>query len=434
MEMSRTKILVTPNDGPVDQPRDIRLGGFLPNEAITLESRLAPVDGSSWRGRAVFRADGEGEIALDSARPLSGDWIEADATAPVWAMAQERAPLRPDLGASLDPWTVELSAIGGTSGSVAEASFSLRFLSPGVNRREIRDRGLVGTLFTPPAPGPHPAILVLTGSGGGLDERRAALLAGHGYAALALGYFKAPGRPDHISDMPLEYFEAALTWLKELTSPRSFVAVSGVSRGGELSLLLGATFPDLVQAVATYVPSAVINGTLRAGRPGQTPDSTAWTLGGSALPNVWRGNPQADWSAFENPPRPGAPIRQEPAFHSVLRNPDFVAAARIPVERIRGPVLLISGTDDGFWPSTLYSRMIEKDLTEARHPWPVEHVVGEGAGHAIGIPQVPATEIAKIHPVAGVRIDGGGTAAANARASAEAWKRLLAFLDQASSA
>ena len=69
----------------------------------------------------------------------------------------------------------------------------------------VREAGLSGTLYTPAGPGPHPAVLVLAGSGGGTHEQRAALYAAHGYAALALGYFKSPGRPDHIDDTPLEW-------------------------------------------------------------------------------------------------------------------------------------------------------------------------------------------------------------------------------------
>ena len=55
--------------------------------------------------------------------------------------------------------------------------------------------------------------MVLNGSGGGINEPRAALYASHGFAALALGYFKAPGLSDYISNTRLELFEAALQWM-----------------------------------------------------------------------------------------------------------------------------------------------------------------------------------------------------------------------------
>lgn len=425
------RIDVTPEDALVDVPRDIVLRGFDAGERVTLTATLAHPDGSLWESQAAFAADAEGSVAVGTAIPVSGDWNTADAAAPVWAMRRLRAPLDPALGEGIAPLEIALVATG-HHGARAVGRYTLRFVAPGVTHRPVRDAGLSGTLYTPGTPGPHPAVLVLAGSGGGTHDQRAALYAAHGYTALALAYFKAPGRPDHIDDTPLEYFETALRWMHEHLAPaHGFVAVSGVSRGGELVLLLGSRFPDLVSAVVAYVPSAVVHGTLRAGSPGKPRDASAWTWRGEPLPNVWRGNPDADWHAFDHPPAPDRPVRQEAAFHSVLRNADAVARARIPVESIRGPVMLISGTDDGFWPSTLFSDQVAQALRRRPVAAPVRHLACEGAGHAIGLPQLPATLIAKPHPVAGVPLDGGGTAAANARASAASWAGVIAFLSHA---
>lgn len=425
------RIDVTPADALVDVPRDIVLRGFHAGERVTLTAALAHADGSRWESRAIFAADGEGAVRVGASIPLGGDWHCADATAPVWAMQRLRAPSKPALSEGTAPLDIALLATG-QYGAQARGRYTLRFLAPGATHRPVRDAGLSGTLHTPAGAGPHPAVLVLAGSGGGTHEQRAALYAAHGYTALALGYFKTPERPDHLNDTPLEYFETALRWIHEHLSPvHGFVAVSGVSRGGELSLLLASCFPDLVSAVVAYVPSAVVHGTLRAGHPDKPRDATAWTWRGQPLPNVWRDNADADWHAFDHPSAPGLPVRQEAAFHSALRNAQAVARARIPVENVLGPVLLISGTDDGFWPSTLYSDQVAQALRKRPDAAPVEHLACDGAGHAIGIPQLPATLIAKPHPVAGLVLDGGGTAAANARASATSWVNVRAFLSRA---
>jgi len=422
------RIDITPEDALVDVPRHIVLHGFNDGERVTLTATLNHPDGSQWESHAVLVADDAGNIDVGTATPVSGDWQVTDATAPVWAMHRLRAPTKPAFSEGIATLDVALLATG-QYGAQARGRLTLRFLAPGVTHRPIRDNGLIGSLYTPAGPGPHPAVIVLAGSGGGTHDQRAALYAAHGYTALALGYFKAPGRPDYIDDTPLEYFETALRWVRAHLAPQhDFVAVSGVSRGGELSLLLASRFPALVSAVVAYVPSAVIHGTLRAGHPDKPRDATAWTWQGQPLPNVWRDNPDADWQAFDHPPSPGEPVRQAAAFHTPLRNTQAVARARIPVENIVGPVLLISGTDDGFWPSTLYSDQIEESLRARANGAPVEHVRGEGAGHAIGIPQLPATLVAKPHPVAGLVLDGGGTALANARASAASWARVVDFL------
>lgn len=427
--MSATLRIDTP-DGLIDVSRKIRADG-LASGRVRFIADFTHTDGSVWHSDAVFDVGDDGVLDLETAIPLSGDWLDAEPMAPVWSLRLVSERVNPALSDSLDAHHVTLRVEDAT-GAMAETTLIQRLLAPGVTRQEIRANGLSATLFTPEGAGPHPLVIVLNGSGGGTPEQRAALFAAHGYSGLALAYFNAPGRPDFISATPLEYFQQALDWAVETLQPKNgFIAVAGHSRGGELALLLGAIFPERVSAVIGYVPSAVVHGTLRAGRPDEPRDATAWTWRGQPLCNVWQGNPETDWHAFDHPPQPGAPIRQAPAFVAVLRDAESLAAARIPVERITGPVLLISGTDDGFWPSSDYCERIVTTLADKQHPWPVEHLRNEHAGHAIGFPFLPTTEIAKVHPVAGVVIDGGGTPLANARANRHSWQRVLAFLSAA---
>ncbi|AMH42951.1 MULTISPECIES: acyl-CoA thioester hydrolase/BAAT C-terminal domain-containing protein [Burkholderiaceae] len=425
------RIDVTPQTALIDVARDIVLSGFTPNAEVDAIARQIQHDGSEWESINRFIADETGCIDLRTAVPVSGDYAGSGAQAMgiVWSMRCVKEVPGVD---SIEPLQVEIEARD-TRGATAHASFTQQFLADGVTRREVREQGIVGTLFIPGTPGPHPAVIVLNGSGGGINEPRAALYAAHGIAAFALGYFKAPGLPPAISRTPLEYFARALGWLRQAVQPRNgFVAIAGQSRGGELALLLGATYPDLVSAVIGYVPSAVLHGTLRAGAVGEAPDSVAWTLGGKALPHVWDDNRYADWSAFRHPPAPGEPIRQAPAFVSALEDADAVARSRIEVERIAGPILLISGADDGFWPSSRYADMIVDDLKQRGFAHSVEHLRYEGAGHSILFPHVPATLVARPHPVAGVRITAGGSASANAHANEASWPRVLLFIEAAS--
>lgn len=414
-------------DDLVDKTRRITASGLAAGVARLSASFMHP-DGSQWESFATFEIAQDGLLDLSTAVPLEGDWQVADSMAPVWSLRQISSPSEETHIDRIDPYHIQLR-IEDAAGESAQAELVQRFVAPGVTRREVRENGLSGTVFAPAGNGPHPLVIVLNGSGGGTPELRAALFAAHGYIGFALAYFKAPCRPEHISATPLEYFSNAINWAKKTFQPRDdFIALAGHSRGGELALLLGSLFTDRVSAVIGYVPSAVVHGTLRAGRPDEPRDATAWTWGDQPLRNIWQENPHADWHAFDHPPQPDAPIRQAPAFVNVERDEASLAAARIPVERINGPLLLISATDDGFWPSTDYCARIKAELEASGHRWPVEHVHNEGAGHAITFPYVPTTVIAKVHPVAGVVIDGGGTPLANAQANVHSWARVLAFL------
>src|SRR5690606_15584764 len=222
--------------------------------------------------------------------------------------------------------------------------------APGVTRQEVRTEGLVGTIFHPAGDGPHPAIMILNGSGGGINEPRGALWASHGFTAFALAYFKAPGLSPYISNTPLEYFETGLKWLRRTQQPlRGFVAVTGQSRGGELAMLLGSRFPELVDWVLGYVPSAVVNCAQNACDPELGREGYAWLHHGRGIPHVWENNRTATWEPWDNGPEPR---RHTDAMLTSLQDPEAVARATIPVERIKGRVLLLSASDDGSSPST----------------------------------------------------------------------------------
>ena len=67
--------------------------------------------------------------------------------------------------------------------------------------------GSPGVVATP-AGDPSMAVLVLAGSSGRIDERRARLLAGRGALAVSIRWFGGPGQPPGICEVPLETFTA----------------------------------------------------------------------------------------------------------------------------------------------------------------------------------------------------------------------------------
>jgi dienelactone hydrolase len=418
-------LTVTPMHALIDAPRHIVATGLPPGRPIEITADLTQNDGTRWRSHATFIAGANGTVDLSRDAPLAGDWKGVEPMGLVWSM-RSLGPGGPVRGQT-EPLTIRVCARG--MGHRAEASFVQRFLAPGVTRTDVRERGLVGALFTPPGPGPHPALVMLAGSGGGIFETRAALFAAHGYQALALGYFNAPGLPPRISGTKLEYFATALDWIRETLKPKDgFVAVSGVSRGGELSLLLGATFPKKVSAVIAYVPCHFTNGVLNAGHPGQDRHDPTWTLNGEYLPALAANNRTADWSMFDNATDAK---RQTPAFLSCLGDPEAMARARIAIERIEGPVMFISGSDDQLWPSEVFSEMAEQELAERQFRHPVRHVRNPDTGHTISFPYQPTTVIRRPHAVSGLFMVYGGTPSGNARAAERSWQEVLQFLAQA---
>lgn len=62
--------------------------------------------------------------------------------------------------------------------------------------------------------GPFPAVLDLYTLGGGLSEKRAALLASRGFVVLALALYGHDDMPKNVSELHLDYFEEAVEFLK----------------------------------------------------------------------------------------------------------------------------------------------------------------------------------------------------------------------------
>jgi len=418
---------ITPPDALIDVPRHIRVEHVAPGQTVEITA-LTRRNGVLWQSHAAYAAGEDGSVDLTRDAPVSGDYAGLSPMGLVWSQSPVDPPSRELFNHPVaEPLVTEV--IVRAAGAQARASFVQRLAADGVTRQDVREEGLVGTLYLPPGPGPHPAVMILNGSGGGINEPRAALYASRGYAAFALAYFKAPGLSDYISNTPLEYFQTGLRWLRKKVRPlHDFVAVSGQSRGGELVLLLGATFPDEVSAVVAYVPGAVVHSAQNGCDPRLGREGPTWLLGGKPLPHVWENNRTATWAPFDEGP---APHRHERAILTALRDPDAVARARIKVENIRGPVMLLSATDDGSWPSSLYSRMVRDKLEEVRHPYPVRWLDYQNGGHAILFPYVPTTQLVYAHPVSGKISTSGGNPRDNARADEESWEGVREFLDAA---
>ncbi len=365
-------VTVTPNPALADQPVTIRLSGLAPGQTTRVDAHLVDALDDAWAGWATFRADAHGTVDVATAAPLAGTYRGVQPMGLLWSMPTQLGAVDPASSALQTTETLTLT-VTVRGQRVARVATKREVVAPGVTATVVHAAGLEGVLYRPADAVSAPGVLVLGGSAGGLDRymrREAALLADHGYAALALAYFGAPGLPPTLAHIPLEYFGRALAWLGRQPGVRdNHLAVVGHSRGGELALLLGAYYPQIT-AVVSYVGSGVVYGSPLTG------GGAAWTWHGRAI-------------------APGTPI---------------------PVERIHGPVLLLAAAADAEWNSVALSRIAWTRLRRAHHPYADRFVIYPGAGHLIYAPYLP------------VEINEGGNPAHQASADVDAWRRTLALL------
>ena len=259
------------------------------------------------------------------------------------------------------------------------------------------------------------------GSEGGFGDSPewAALLASHGIAALAIAYFDEPGLPCALENIPLEYFEKAIEWLRSepQVDPRRVWILSG-SRGSEADLLVAAHWPTLVRGAVATAPSSVVWGAA----PGhcQPLGLTAWTLHGQPL--------NTDASSGSATRNPDGSFSDRSAFLSGLTGPS-ATAARIPIERFKGPLMLISGGADELWPSTVFANRIMAAL----HAVPADHVHLNypAAGHLVfGVPSAPAPVEGRVAGAYGrtYLLNLGGSEAADQAAYRSDWPAVISFI------
>ena len=368
------RIVVSPSAVLVDAPVDVRVTGLAPRASVTLQATTKDYLGKLWRSRLSVRADGHG--VYDTHRNMRLFWSMQCAS---------RVPYC-GFGLPLGPTDVDIDVVR-SGGVVAQAVLSRSGVAADVVQTDttLAAQGFVGAYFAPPVgAAPAPAVLTIGGSEGGYGPYPAALLASHGYPTLSVAYFKEPGLPQTLKDIPLEYFATALRWLAAQpgVDPKRVVVLGG-SRGGEGALLIGSTYPDLVHAVIADVPSDQVIPSF--------PDTSgfAWTLGGQPIPY-----------------------------------------GPIPVEKIGGPVLAFGGGQDQVWAS---SDAVKSIVARARAHGRTDIVGVEYplAGHALSaLPNTPPFETAKIEVAPGIFdvLDLGGTPAANAAAQVSSWARVLRFM------
>jgi dienelactone hydrolase len=267
--------------------------------------------------------------------------------------------------------------------------------------RRVKVEGqLHGVLFLPDTTEKRPGVLVLGGSEGGLQPEKAAWLASRGFAAFALAYFHYEDLPRQLAGIPLEYFVQAINWMAqrpEILPDR--IGVMGTSRGGELALILGSAVPQ-IKAVVAYVPASFVYPACCE----DPPLPYAWT---------WRGRPLTY-----------VPRRE-------LRNMQAMQQAAIPVEQTKGPILMISGKDDGVWESANMADEVVNRLKHAHFAYRYENFKYPHAGHRAGRPEIVPTWHGKMrHPVSGTLMDPGGDPEGDANSTLESIPRVLDFLKE----
>ncbi|XP_038968231.1 acyl-CoA thioesterase 3 isoform X1 [Rattus norvegicus] len=381
-----------------DQPVHITVRGLGPEQPVTLRAALRDEKGALFRAHARYRADAHGVLDLERAPALGGSFTGLEPMGLIWAMEPERPFWRLVKRDVQTPFVVELEVLDGHEPDggrlLAQAVHERHFMAPGVRRVPVREGRVRATLFLPPD---------LFGLGGGLLEYRASLLAGKGFAVMALAYYNYDDLPKDVDIIHLEYFEEAVNYL--LSHPQvkgSGVGVLGISKGGELGFAMATFLKNITAAVIINGSVANVGGTL------QYRDETILPVGMSTKRIKRIKDGLKDIVDALNNPLEGADQK-----------------SLIPVERSDTTFLFLVGQDDHNWKSEFYAREASKRL-QAHGKEKPQIICYPETGHYIEPPYFPLCK-ASLHSLVGGPVIWGGEPRAHAMAQVDAWQQLQTF-------
>lgn len=221
--------------------------------------------------------------------------------------------------------------------------------------KNIHYKNLVAKLYLPIAKEKVPAVIAFGGSDPSWAHADAngAMMASHGIAVIGLVYFKIdPSLPATFDQIPMEYFIDAINYAE--THPQIDATRIGVvsgSRGSEAGFLLAILDPRIKSVVIT-TPSQLAWA-------GMTKNRSAWTYQGRDIPFL--SLPDLDNAT------------QIQRFQKALEDKTRVAEAMFAFEKIQGPILLISATEDQIWPCTSMTNDIVDYLKTKKFQFNVVH-------------------------------------------------------------
>lgn len=230
------------------------------------------------------------------------------------------------------------------------------------------------------------AVLKLHGSEGGSEffgNIEASTLATQGYTVMTYCYFDCDRAINEqrktLKNVELANIFEAVKWLRSLTTSNGKVIVYGVSRGGELALILASLATQMevkVDGVIAHTPSDVYN--LPFNWSWKNPLCWMCSLGQNKCSS------EPPYTGFVWNPLCGEDdlhLFYEPNSAWIVSGASILANTRIEIEKYEGPILITVGEKDEVWPVD-QTRRIEQTLIKAGIKADVHYF--PNAGHGFG--------------------------------------------------
>ncbi|XP_061165096.1 acyl-coenzyme A thioesterase 1-like [Saccostrea echinata] len=260
--MNGVKISVIPHDALVDEHVHIKVDGLPKNEPVTIKASLQEGN-NRFASYGCYTATEQGHVTVEEQTSVQGTYTGLEPMGLFWSMKPEPSMkqnirlLKKDV---TSPIVVTLSVIEGhhswetlfdpPPNPLATLDVYRWYKDKNVRRERVSEGNIRGALFIPPGPGPFPGVIDMFGSGGGLFDHRAALLASRGYYVFALPFFAYEDLPETMPDVSLDYLIESVEWFAGLPQVRhDGIGIIGLSKGGMYAMELCRHVPQIKAVV-----------------------------------------------------------------------------------------------------------------------------------------------------------------------------------------
>ncbi|XP_073669641.1 peroxisomal succinyl-coenzyme A thioesterase-like isoform X6 [Paramisgurnus dabryanus] len=379
-EMGKSPILsVQPSRGLVDEMFQIVIMNLLPNQKVTLHSLHQSEDKDFWEAFGHYISDEHGTVTVSKDESLGGTYEGTEPMGLLWSMRPvpgSRSGLRLRKKDVLSPMVVHISLYSGhlSEGFRQQTALAARvterwYIAPGVQRVDVREKGVRGTLFFPPGPGPYPGVMDLWGGGGGLEAYK--ILQNHPKV-----------QKDRLAMLGLSFggvVTLSMAVNSKIIKSQCCVCISG-SHVGSVDKSLFKIFEEIKRNV----------NTMRV-----------------------NGDNQLIHRNFIQP------------IPSDLTQ-------KMDVGKIKCPLLLVNGGDDETLPAVESAEDMKEIMKKAGNLHLLEVLTYPGAGHLIEPPYTPHFRASNFIIQGGEKVVmlWGGQTKPHAYAQEDAWKKILAFLQK----
>lgn len=250
----------------------------------------------------------------------------------------------------------------------------------GVTVKELKGNYINGYHLLPDKITHKGAIIVFGGSEGSSNFGEAAVIAKQGYEVYSMYFFGRENQQPELINVPLDFFEELSAHIQKEAISAKPLTLYGGSKGAELSLLLASKYPEQVDNLVLYAPSAyAFQGISYTDR---TPYSS-WTYGHESVPYISTMPESHVMTSFFMNMLLNKPMTLLPLYESAVKIAENKNEATINLNTVNAKILIFAGGQDQMWQSATMAKMIDTNYSGD-----CELHIFENAGHLFLGPSV----------------------------------------------